>query len=269
MPKNKIEKKDELDRFYTKNDVAKSCLDVLGDISEYALVIEPSAGDGSFSSQISHANLISIDIAPGAAGIKQGDWFEYRAPSGIGNILVVGNPPFGSRNKLSREFIKHAIAIGAKTIAFVLPDVFHKHTNQKIFPSGWRLKAVVELPPDSFLLEGESYHVPCSFFIFEKSKGKNLMFDVEKYSRCDDFEFSTTDEADFFVLGAAPATIKEVDKVGEKNRGYYIKATGLDIEELKRRFRTIPWSGFSSINGGAFWLTKPELIKCYEDKKDE
>lgn len=40
--------KDILDRFYTPPDVAAICIQQL-DLSEYDLIVEPSAGDGSFS----------------------------------------------------------------------------------------------------------------------------------------------------------------------------------------------------------------------------
>ena len=40
--------KDVLDRFYTPPDVAAICIHQL-DLSKYNLIIEPSAGNGSFS----------------------------------------------------------------------------------------------------------------------------------------------------------------------------------------------------------------------------
>ena len=52
------------DKFYTKIQVAKECLDFLGDLSNYEKVVECSAGSGSFSRQINHTNLEAYDILP-------------------------------------------------------------------------------------------------------------------------------------------------------------------------------------------------------------
>jgi len=98
---------------------------------DYDLVIEPSAGNGAFSRNIKHNNFIALDIEPENDKIIQQDWFEYK-PNQEGDILVIGNPPFGKRNMLSKKFIQHAMTF-AKTIAFILPDVYNKHTLQSVF----------------------------------------------------------------------------------------------------------------------------------------
>ena len=54
----------------------------------------------------------------------------------------------------------------SQTIAFVLPNVYRKHTRQKILPYNWRIVSITELGRDCFTLEGKEYHVPASFFIF-------------------------------------------------------------------------------------------------------
>ena len=41
----------ELDKFYTKKEIAKELISYL-DVAEYDKIIEPSAGNGSFSKQI-------------------------------------------------------------------------------------------------------------------------------------------------------------------------------------------------------------------------
>ena len=52
--------KSELDKFYTKTDVAVRLLSNL-DIVNYDLVVDPCCGDGSFYSNITHSNKIGID----------------------------------------------------------------------------------------------------------------------------------------------------------------------------------------------------------------
>ncbi len=256
-------KKQELDKFYTKDSVAKECLAKL-DLGDYTCVIEPSAGGGAFSRQIEHDNLIAMDLEPECPDIIQMDWFDYKHGE-QGKTIVVGNPPFGLRNKLSKEFIKHAIKF-AYTIAMVLPDVYNKHTNQAIFPKGWRLKEVYKLGRDSFSLEGKAYHVPCSFYIFEKSEGTNLMFDIAKYKECNDFSYCKRDEADLYIMGAG-CKVKEVHEVESTNRGYYIKSN-IGKKELRAKLNSTKWYGNSSANGGVWWLSKPELIKLYKDSHE-
>ena len=65
-------KKQENDKFYTKREAAELALSMV-DLSEFDAVIEPSAGNGSFSRLISHERTISLDIAPEAEGIRQQD----------------------------------------------------------------------------------------------------------------------------------------------------------------------------------------------------
>ena len=256
-------KKEKLDKFYTKKSVAINCIKHLR-LSDYDLIIEPAAGSGSFSKNIKHNSLIALDLEPESSEIIKMDWFDYKPHFNYKNILVIGNPPFGLRNKLSKAFIKHSINIGAQTIAMILPDVYKKHTLQKIFPKEWRLKKIIQLPENSFEINGKEYHVPCSFFIFDKSNGINLMFDENLYLECEDFEWSNKADADWFVMGASPKTVKRVDEVDPNNRGYYIKATNISKELLKKRFEETYWEGNSSANGGVSWFTKPEIIKAYK-----
>ena len=112
----------ELDKFYTSPEVAKECISLIPDLETYSLIIEPSAGNGSFSNQL---KCLAFDIAPEAENIQQQDWLKVE-PFPEQSILVVGNPPFGNRSKLAKAFIKQSQKIGAETIAFILPDSPYK-----------------------------------------------------------------------------------------------------------------------------------------------
>jgi len=263
--KNKYSDKIKLDKFYTKHSVALECISNL-DLNAYDCVIEPSAGSGSFFNQINHKNKIGLDLEPENSSIKKQDWFEYKIDATLQNVLVVGNPPFGLRNTLSKSFIQHAASFkNVKTIAFVLPNVYNKYTLQKAIPKNFRLKSVHELQKEAFEIDGESYHVPCSFFIFERSKGKCLRFDPSKYTDAYDFTFSNKNDYDFYILGAAPTNV--IDTPSSTNRGYCIKVkNGFNIEEVKEHFKNITWNGHSSVNGGVSWFTKPEIIKLYQEQ---
>jgi hypothetical protein len=260
-------KKNILDKFYTKFEVAKKLLLNIN-LSKYDCVIEPSAGDGSFSRNITHSCLLSMDICPENDNIIEHDWFNYDIPNCYNSVIVVGNPPFGSRNNLSKKFITHSLSFSnVDTIAFVLPDVFNKYTNQKIFPKNWSLARVVKLEVYSFTLDGNDYNVPCSFFIWTKN---DVAKDYRRYENDfifhPDFRFVDKKEADFFVLGASPSTIRNIEDVHENNRGYYIKSN-INVELVKSNFKNTPWNliSNSSVSGGVAWLTKSELIQGYAE----
>lgn len=265
--------KQELDKFYTKKDVVEQLLKEI-DLKNFDLIIEPSAGNGGFSDFLYSFNMVALDIEPEKDYIIKQDWFTFDTSNHYRKVLVIGNPPFGLRNILSKRFIEHALKIeNINTIAFVLPDVFNKHTNQKIFPKEWKLKQVIKLPRDSFTLDGEEYHVPCSFYIWTKDDvEKDLRFNPDEFIT-QDFEYILTkdkENADFFVMGASPRVVKEIADVHINNRGYYIKSL-IGKEILMDRFRNINWNehGNSSVNGGASWFSKPELIKAYEEQKNK
>jgi len=252
----------ELDKFYTKESVAKECIGEI-DLEEYDFIIEPSAGSGNFFNNINSKNKIGLDLSPEGEGIIKQDWFEYIIDSKYKNVLVIGNPPFGKRNNLSKMFLEHASKFkNVKTIAFILPDVYNKHTLQKAVSNDFRLKEIRMLARDSFEINGKDYHVPCSFFIFDRSEGECLRFDPKKYKETNDWEYGTKIDYDFFVMGASLKTVK--DKPDETNRGYYIKVKkGISIEQVKDNFIKGEWKGFSSANGGVSWFTKPEVVKEY------
>ena len=260
-------KKCDFDKFYTNPNIVSKLLSEI-DFDKYDLVIEPSAGNGSFSNQIE--NIVALDLKPECDGIIEQNWFDYKISSNFNKVLVIGNPPFGNRNNLSKQFIDHALSFdNVHTIAFILPNVYNKYTNQKMFSNEWRLAKTIPLEKDSFLLNGEPYHVPCSFFVWTKEQGLiDLRFNIDKYKSTPDFDIVSKDKADFFVMGNQPKTIKKISEVSSTNRGYYIKSN-IGIEKLKNILKSIEWKNFvhSSVNGGVAWLSTYELIKIYEENK--
>lgn len=167
-------KKARYDQFYTTPAVAAQCLSIL-DLTQYDCVIEPSAGAGAFFSQIVHPQTIGMDIAPAAPGIQSASWFDYRIPSQFRDVLVVGNPPFGVRNRLSLAFIHHALQFdNVRTVAFILPNAYHKHTLQKRIAPRYRLAQILPLPADAFTFNGMPFHLPCAFFVFDQTPGNGF-----------------------------------------------------------------------------------------------
>ena len=116
------------DKYYTPPKLAKKLIDytfkVIGahNITE---VIEPSAGNGSFSLQID--NCLAYDIEPEHKSIIKQDFLKLDVPYKKGR-LIIGNPPFGSRNKLSEAFYNKSVSIG-DYIAFIQPISQYNNNN--------------------------------------------------------------------------------------------------------------------------------------------
>lgn len=121
----------ELDKYYTPINIAKYCIDktieIIGakNISE---IIEPSAGNGSFSLQIE--NCIAYDIEPEHESIIQQDYLELELEYKP-KRLIIGNPPFGSRMNMAQKFFKKSVGI-ADYVAFILP-ISQLHNTQSLY----------------------------------------------------------------------------------------------------------------------------------------
>lgn len=248
----------ENDKYYTKKTVAKECISLI-DLSPYDLVIEPSAGNGSFSSQI---KCVAYDIEPEGEGILKQDFFELNKPD-CKCLLIIGNPPFGKRSSLAKGFIKKSISIGAKTIAFILPDTFNKITMQKVFPPEWKLTTVHKITDTCFVTESCEYHVPCSFFIWSTIiDGPDLR--EKQMPKCNDFVFLKRGDmsADFTINGNS-GKVKSVKEITNPKSEHYIRANN-DVKEI---FSKIKWEFNSSVNGGVAWISQQDIIKKYLEEK--
>lgn len=93
----------DLDKFYTQKDVAQKCIKKTISLYDFDSIIEPSAGNGSFSKQIK--DVIAIDIEPGSEDIVKADFLNVSSV-GFGSKLFIGNPPFGKRSLLAKNLLK-------------------------------------------------------------------------------------------------------------------------------------------------------------------
>ncbi len=250
-----------LDKFYTKKEVAQECIDLIPDLDTYDFVVEPSAGNGAFSSLI---KCQAYDIEPEASGIIKKDWFEVKELGG-NHILILGNPPFGERSKDAKRFIKHSIALKVETIAFVLPDTFSKLSNQSIFPERWRLIVEHKINDCHFLTRKGEYYVPCSFYVWtRRTEGENLR--QRKVPLTSDFAFRPRGDAsaDFSINGNS-GKIKELNQITNPKAEHYIKAQDKSVSELKDIFTKISYPFKSSCNGGNAWISQQDILKAYHD----
>lgn len=250
-----MKRKIDLEKFYTKPDVAKFCLKHL-DLEKYDRVIEPSAGNGSFSSLVPGCE--AYDLRPENENIKQQDFFEFKTEKG--KILVLGNPPFGRQSNLAIKFINHA-ATFAKTIAFILPKSFSKESMMEKLDRHLHCINVIDLPENSFYYNDESYNIPCNFYIFE-----NLEQEREKPKKyiTEDFEFVKKEEADYSIRRVGFYAGKIEDLEVSKESHYFIKDKNNAIDILKNlKYQT----ALDTV--GARSISKNEIVKEYLCQKDK
>ena len=120
----------ENDKYYTPVDLAKYCIgktfEIIGK-ENITDIIEPSAGNGSFSNQL---DCTAYDLYPEGNNIIKQDYLKLDLPYKEGR-LIIGNPPYGTANNLSVQFYKQAIKQG-DYISFILP-ISQFNNNQKMY----------------------------------------------------------------------------------------------------------------------------------------
>ena len=120
----------ENDKYYTPVDLAKYCIDktfkIIGK-ENITDIIEPSAGNGSFSNQL---DCTAYDLYPEGDNIIKQDYLKLDLPYKKGR-LTIGNPPYGIKNTLSVKFYKKAVELG-DYIAFILP-ITQLNNNQQMY----------------------------------------------------------------------------------------------------------------------------------------
>lgn len=120
------------EQYFTDPALAESCVEFVGQhlhLNDFDLIVEPSAGEGSFLSVLPPARRIGVDIDPRAPGVVHADFLCWLPPREAGPILTVGNPPFGQRGAKAMAFLNHACAF-SEAVALILPRSFKKYTFQ-------------------------------------------------------------------------------------------------------------------------------------------
>lgn len=164
----------KLDAFYTKKPVARDCINFFltktkNLLKEKMCFVEPSAGNGSFSSQLPKNSTIPLDIAPADSSIKKQDFFEFIHHCKNKEVVTIGNPPFGRRSKMAIKFFNHA-AMFSSWIAFIVPFQFKKYSVHSKLDKNFQLIATMNLKKNSFLSKGKNFNLNCCFQIWTKRK---------------------------------------------------------------------------------------------------
>lgn len=275
-----IIRKEGLDKFYTLPECSKKCIDKvceLYDIAGWDLIIEPSAGNGSFLSQIPSNNKIGIDIFPEHQDIIKQDFFDYHPSPVNKNILVIGNPPFGRVSSLAIKFFNNS-AKWANVIAFIIPRTFRKTSVQNRLNNMFHLVYDEEIPnkPCCFY---PVMSVKCCFQIWEKKNIERAFVDLPKTHI--DWEFLQLGKKDEngqptpplnadFALRAYGGKIGELKTEGLRElrpKSWHWFKTNIDKNTLLHRFAQLDYS--NSVNTARQnSMGRAELVNIYSEYLD-
>jgi len=266
--------RDTIDKYYTKKEVVDKCLDLFKeniDISENTIIIEPSAGNGSFINSIKNythniCDYKFYDLEPERNDIIQQDYLKLDTKqfNKYDKIHILGNPPFGRQSSTAIKFIRKSCSF-CNTFSFILPLSFKKESMMKRIPLNFHLKKEFILPHYSFLVNDVEHDVPCVFQIWEK--GVNLREKLEKLQP-NNFKFvKKTDEVDLTIrrvgVYAGKVFINKEDKSVSSH--YFIKLNSNVIaEELINKLNGIKFY-CKDYSVGAKSISQQELIKEYNN----
>jgi len=250
--------KSELDKFYTKKNVALKLINLVN-IKAFDIIIEPSCGSGAFYNQINN-NKIGIDIEPEIDNVITHDFLTLDINDlHLQNkkIACIGNPPFGKQGSLALKFIKKSCDFSSQ-IAFILPLSFMKDSMKNKIPDYFHLLHEEILNENSFELNGEDYPVKCCFQIWEKRDYKR-----KKIKKIEPLTFKYTknkDNADLAVRRVGVYAGKCFEDCNKSEQSHYFII--LNDKSKKNLFlKTLDETKWLDLTVGPRSISKSELNK--------
>ena len=267
----------EHDQFYTKPEVAKKCYETLCQkvsIDDFDIILEPSAGKGSFYDLLPSKCRIGLDIDPKKDDIIQMDFFEYEAETSK-KYLVVGNPPFGKVSSLAIKFFNKAVEF-ADVIAFIVPRTFKRVSVQNQLNMNFHLTYTEDIPLSPCCFE-PTMSAKCCFQIWEKNTTHRTKttyskshphFDFMKYGPSDENGQPTPPPNSDFAVKAyggkcGVVCIQDLHTLRPKS-WHWLKAK-IDANLLIKRIKTLDFS-MSEDTVRQNSIGQQEFIHLYELK---
>lgn len=248
-----------LDKFYSSQEAVQQLLNHIN-LNHFDIIIEPSAGAGSFLKNLPKEKTRAYDLVPEGNNIEKKNWLapfdeegnkddslfiEDKAAffnSKSNRVLVIGNPPFGKNNKLAKEFIKESTF--ADTVAFILPKSFLKTSLINSLPKNYEIIENEVVVNDMFEFEDEKIKVPTTILILKKlpegQQRQKIQDESSKY-----FTFLNKKDygqADAMIVrvGGQSGKLLSLSEKNDKNikYNYFIKFNeGIDFDHLKAIFK--------------------------------
>jgi predicted RNA methylase len=219
----------KLDQFYTNPKYAATFLSTIAhtvDLNKADILLEPSAGTGSFYNLLDATRRIGLDLEPKAAGIVQTDFFEWTPPMGK-KIITIGNPPFGKNAALAVKFFNRAAEF-SDVIAFVIPKTFRKASIINRLNKNFHMIHDETVPDHSFIFNGATYSVPCAGQIWiKKNQPRERIITLKLEQIKTWFELVEPAASDFAIqrVGGRAGLIRTRDRMNfSAESHYFIKA---------------------------------------------
>lgn len=269
----------KLDQFFTRADIAAQCvkeIDSLYPLEEFDLIVEPSAGTGSFFKVLPVNKKLGIEIDPDLCKVNPDylcqSFFDYNPDYNSGKILTTGNPPFGTQNKLSVDFFNHAAAF-SDVIAFIIPRTWNKQSIHNRLNKKFVLIKSIDLPEDCFYGD-KATNVKCCFQIWKLSSSDRLK--ESKSIAHNDWIFLPyvktkkdlfpPEKADFIVLayGSNPGQVSS-DLYKWRPKSVHFILSKIDKQTLIERFSTLDYSCANN-SARQSSLCKADLVRLYSER---
>jgi hypothetical protein len=269
-------KRNTIDKFYTKDSIVELCLN---NITKFIyidknndLIIEPSAGNGSFISGIKSlsSNFKFYDLEPENTEIIKQDYLELEyknLKNDYSNIHIIGNPPFGRQSSLAIKFIKKSCEF-CDSLSFILPKSFKKDSLKKRFPLNFHLMYEIDLPNKSFLVDGKEHNVPCVFQIWLKKSHDRVQNEKLEPIHFKFVEKKDNPDISFRRVGINAGNIDvNIDEKSIQSH-YFIKFTNnKSINENIERILQITYDTDNTV--GPKSISKQELILQFNEVLDD
>ena len=255
-----------IDKYYTKPSIVEQCIELIKKyitITTNDLIIEPSAGNGSFIKNIKTLsdNCKFYDIEPEHNEVYKQDFLELdykKLKQTYTNIHIIGNPPFGRQSSLAIKFIKKC-CLFSNSISFILPKSFKKDSMKQAFDKFYHLIHEIDLLENSFLVNSIETNVPCVFQIWQYKP--DIRHDVDKQIPLN-FKFvkkEDTPDISFRRVGVNAGIIMTDINNKSSQSHYFIKFTNnKSINENIEKLKVIKFNFNNTV--GPKSISKPELI---------
>ena len=209
----------ELDKYYTPIEVANHCWEIVEKYVEFSTIkriIEPSVGSGAFCNWKIKPNLM-IDIKPQYENAIQVDFLTYPLKYEKGT-LVIGNPPYGDRLKLARDFFNKSCDI-ADYIGFILPISQLNNTT-----SFYRFDLIYSEDLGIKSYSGVNLH--CCFNLYKRPSGGEHKFKKEHFEgvtfyRQDRKDYASITDYDLRMCYWGNGSVGKILSDDEKYSGEY------------------------------------------------
>ena len=257
----------KLDKFYTKENIVKECLEKIKDkFDNYDIILEPSAGNGSFLKNLPINKRIGLDIEPDDKEIIKINFFDFK-PDKNKKYIVIGNPPFSD----AVNFFNYS-ATFTDCICFILPRIFKRTSILNRLNLNFHLEYSIDLPKNSFI---PNMNAKCCFQIYIK---KNILRQKKKINTLhNDFEFLNYNIIDKklippincdFALKAYGNNCGLIQTDNIKNlrpKSWHFIKSKINVEELILKLNSLDYS-ISKESVRQESLGKSDLIELYSKK---